>query len=493
MFAELKRRLAAARRRAYRLERREAKQFRKWIETTSNLTHVSVLLFVPLLIALVTLLASTLDLVSFLLFPPLASGTYTLFADPEGRYSSPRKFVGGMTLGALCGWVAVEFTAAYVYGIPPADLGAHAGAAALSVLFTGVVAWTLNLELPTAYSTALLVLIAGAGQVAYVASVALSTSLVAIVFVAWHREFYSQRARFLYQTTKADDHVIVPMRGERAAETAMFGARIAAAHDAGKVVLVDIVEDEDVAAAERAVVSGAGRGRPDGISDAENDAESEAESEAEKQVADASALELEGQADAIETRIGVPCDVVVAVADGDPASTVLATAEETNSDLVVTPFEANGNGNGLSPFVRSLFRSDTDVVAFRSAGERTRWKRVMVPVRSASDVAHAMVDYAERLAGRTGSISVCSCIDIERDRRSTESMLANLTETVDASCETRVSRSSIESFLERNDVHYDVVFLGASTDRSAASRFVSRPTFERVQNLETDIAVVHLG
>jgi nucleotide-binding universal stress UspA family protein len=252
-------------------------------------------------------------------------------------------------------------------------------------------------------------------------------------------------------------------------------------------LLVDVVADEDVAAAERTAVADTDQTSP---GNAEN-AESEAATEAEKQVADASARELERHADAIEQRLGVPCDVVVAVADGDPADTVLVTAEETNSDLVVTPFEANGDG--LSPFVRSLFHSDTDVVAFRSAGERTRWKRIMVPVRSASDVAHAMVDYAERLVGRTGSISVCSCIDVERDRRSTESMLANLTETVDATCETRVSRSSIESFLKRNDLHYDVVFLGASTDRSAASRFVSRPTFERVQDLETDIAIVHLG
>ncbi|WP_232687200.1 HPP family protein [Halobacterium zhouii] len=487
MLAELKRRLVAARRRVYRLERREAEQLRKWLETTNNLTHLSVLLFVPLLIALVTLLASTLGVVSFLLFPPLASGTYTLFSDPEGRYSDPRKFVGGMTLGALCGWASVEFTAAYVYGVPPAELGAHAGAAALSVLLTGIVAWTVDLELPTAFSTALLVLITGAGQLAYVVSVALSTSLVALVFVVWHHEFYSQRARFLYQTTRADDHVIVPMRGDRAAETSMFGARIAAAHDAGKVVLLDVVDDEDVAAVERDAISDATRERLD----QDRTRESEAENEAEQQAADATALELEGQADAIETRIGVPCDVVVAVADGDPADTVLATAEETNSDLVVTPFEANGSG--LSPFVRSLFRSDMDAIAFRSTGGRTRWKRVMVPVRTASDVAHAMVDYARRLVGQTGSLSVCSCIDVERDRRTTESMLADLTETVDARCETRVSRSSVESFLERNDAHYDVVFLGASTDRSAASRFISRPTFERVRDLETDIAVVHLG
>jgi nucleotide-binding universal stress UspA family protein len=72
-------------------------------------------------------------------------------------------------------------------------------------------------------------------------------------------------------------------------------------------------------------------------------------------------------------------------------------------------------------------------------------------------------------------------------------MLANLVETFDGSFETRVSRSSIESFLAANDTHYDLVIMGASTDRSAASRFVSPPTFERIHDLECDVAIVHRG
>jgi nucleotide-binding universal stress UspA family protein len=482
VLSSLRERLAAARKRASRLERRELHEFRAWLEETNNLLHLSVLLFVPLLIGLVTLLANSVGMVSFLLFPPLASGTYTLFAEPEGQYSSPRKFVGGMTLGAFCGWVALEVTALYVYDVAPSAMGPQAGAAALGVLLTGGVTWALDFELPTAFSTALLVLITGTAQLAYVAGVAISTSLVAIVFVVWRREFYEERSRYLYRTTQADDHVIVPMRGDRASETAMFGAKLAAAHDAGKVVLVDIVQDEDVARAERETIADDADDRPEYIEDAATSAE--------EQVADAAARQLEQQAAQVETRVGVPCDVVVAVTDGDAAGTLLQTAEETNSDLVVAPFECNDHG--LTSFLRTLLDSDTDVVAFNSTGERTRWKRAMVPVRSASNVAHAMLDYAERLAGKTGSISVCSCIDRERDRRSAESMLANLTETVDARCETRVSRSAIEPFLERNDDHYDVVLLGASSDRSAASRFFSRPTYERVQDLETDVAVVHI-
>jgi hypothetical protein len=32
--------------------------------------------------------------------------------------------------------------------------------------------------------------------------------------------------------------------------------------------------------------------------------------------------------------------------------------------------------------------------------------------------------------------------------------------------------------------------MGASTDRSRASRFVSPPTFERIQELDCDVAIV---
>ncbi len=482
MLSELRRRLAAARQRAARVERRELREFRRWLETTSNLLHVSVLLFVPLLVGLVTLLANTVQAVSFLLFPPLASGTYTLFSDPEGQYSEPRTFVGGLTVGALCGWGAVEFLATVVYGVPASAVGVDAGAAALAVLATGGATWALGLELPTAFSTALLVLFTGGAELAYVGGVALSSSLVAVVFVAWRSEVYEERARYLYQTTEADDHVVVPMRGDDAPKAAMFGARIAAAHDAGKVVLLDVVDDEDVAAAERESIRGDG---------ASAEYVENAESSAEQDAADAAARRLETQAARIETKVGVRCEVVVAVADGDHAGTVLATADEANCDLVVTPFEARNGGGGLSPFLGTLFGSAIDVVALRSASDRTEWKRIMVPVRSASNVAHAMLDYAERLAGRSGSVSVCSCVDSERDRRRAESTLANLTETMEARCETRVSRSSVESFVERNDAHYDLVMLGASTDRSAASKFFSRPTYERVAGLETDVAVVH--
>lgn len=115
----------------------------------------------------------------------------------------------------------------------------------------------------------------------------------------------------------------------------------------------------------------------------------------------------------------------------------------------------------------------------------------MVTVSRASDVAHAMVDYAQRLTPADGTLAVCTCIGAEDQRRQAESRLADLAETTDTQCETRVARASFADFLERNDDRYDVVFMGASTDRSAASRFLSPPTFERIGDTDTDVAIVH--
>lgn len=482
----LLRRVRSLRSTARRVERQRLLQIRRWLEDTSNLIHASILLFVPLLVGFVTLLANVTPSVSFLLFPPIASGTYTLFADPEGEYSSPRRFVGGMTLGAFCGWFALDTTSQYLYTAPPSEVGVHAGAAALGILFTGMVTWAMDLELPTAFSTSLLVLITGTDQLLYVVGVAVSTSIVALVFVVWRESFYERRARYLYRTIERDDHVLVPMLGDHAAETAMFGARIAAAHEAGKVVLLDVVTNETVAEAERALID---KGETE-IEPGETSYVEGAESAAEEQAVDKAARLLEQQAANLQTEVGVPAEVVVAVGEPDDHTVMLEVAEDANCDLIVVPYEEDRGR--LADHVRGLFGSSLDVVAFRSTGERTRWRRIMVPVRQAGDVAHAMIDYAQRLAGRTGTISVCHCIDDEADRRRAESMLAKLAETATGRVETRVSRSSIQSFLQRNDAHYDVIFVGASTNRTTASRFVAPPTFERLRVVETDIAIVHI-
>ncbi|QLC32998.1 HPP family protein [Halarchaeum sp. CBA1220] len=499
MLDGARRRLRRLRRRARALERRRSRDARHWLAETSNLTHASVLLFVPLLIGFVTLLSNELQVLSFLLFPPLASGTYTLFADPEGRYANPWTFVGGMSLGAFCGWAAIEFTALLTG--PSASAGVatpgglwevHAWAAALAIFLAGALTWVLDLELPSAFSTALLVLLTDPGRfvsvagitvstsVVYVATVALSASVVAGAFAVWRHEFYERRARYLYSTTQADDHVLVPMRGETGDATAMFGARVAAAHDAGKVVLLDVVDDDAIDAAERRLLE-------EGDAEGGDSAEGDGRERAERRAADEAAADLERCAARIETRVGVPCEVVVAVESGITVTSLLDAARDTNCDLVVTALERDPDGTPTR-FLRELFRSDIDAIAFDSKTERTDWKRVMVPVRAAGQLAHAMVDYGQRLAGKVGTVSVCTCIGDERSRRTAESMLANLTETSDARCETRVSRASLDEFIERNESHYDLVVFGA---HDYGSRFAVSQAFEWAEETETDAAVVH--
>ncbi len=486
LLRRLRERAFGAYRRLRAVERRELSEFGRWVENTDNLVHLSILLFVPLLIGVVTWLSNTVNRLPYLLFPPLASGTYTLFAQPESRYASPRRFVGGITLGALCGLVAFE-TATLLLPTPVA-IAVNPAAAAGAIALTAAVTWALDLEEASAFSAALLVLVIEVSGVqpfvlllvpgvsvtigpraAYVLSVFVSTSLVASVFLVWRDLFYEQRAAYLYGTTRGDDHVLVPMRGERNEASARLAARLAAPHDAGKVVLLDVLSDVD---------GGGTKGRLD---------PSELDSEAAEKVREAVET-LEAIASDLRTEIGVPCEVVVAA--GDPAPTTIDTARRTNCDLIVTPYETEDGG--LSPYVRSVLGGPIDAIAHRSTGER-RWRRVLVTVSRPGDTAHAMVDFATRLAGDWGSVSVCTCIGREVERRDAENRLANIVEAFDAAVETRVARAAVTEFIEENADSYDLVVLGSSGERSAASRLVSPPTFERLRDVDCDVAVVDRG
>jgi len=468
----LRTRVRAARRRIRRVERRESREFRRWIEHTEHLVHVTTLVAVPLLIAFVTALSNAVQQLSFLLFPPLASGSYTLFSDPEGEYASPGRFVVGLTTGAASGWIALEL-AALVLTQPPGQFRVSAPAAALAIFLTGLVTWLLDVEEPSAYSCGLLVLLIDASPFAYVVSVATSSALVAAVFLVWRHEFYEDRARYLYRSTKGDDHVLVPMHGDTAAATARLGAELAAAHEAGKVVLLGFVDE----AADAAVEGG------DGASDGQGDELAEAGG-------DELARRLEAHAANVRTSVGVPCEVVVASTDARSTATLRA-AREANCDLIVAPYEKE-HGH-LSGYVRSLFGGDVDVLAARLDADQRRWRRVLVPVRKAGEAAHAKVEFARRLAGPSGKVAVATCIDDERDRRAAEAMLANVVEAFEGRFETRVASDSIESFLTANAPRYDLTVIGASTDRSTASRFISPPTFERIDDVDASVAVVHLG
>ena len=193
----------------------------------------------------------------------------------------------------------------------------------------------------------------------------------------------------------------------------------------------------------------------------------------------------------IETQVGVPCDMVVAT--GDPVSATARTVETANCDLVVTPYEED-NGH-LSAYVQGIFNQPVDTISFRSETAVMNWQRILVLVVRDGDTAHGMIDFATRLAGNEGMVSVTTCISDETERRRAETRLDQVIETVtvDVDIETRVARSSVEEFISANADSYNLVVLGSSGDRSVASRFISPPTFERISKIETDVAVFDPG
>lgn len=478
-------------RRVGRFERRELKRFLAWIENTRNLIHVSILLFVPLLIAGVTALSNTVSQLSFLLFPPLAAGTYTLFANPTGKYASPKRFVVGLTIGALCGWIALEI-GTLLYGVPAQRLQIDAAGAGLSVFLTGAVTWLLDIEEPAAFSTALLILVTKTSQVAYVLSIAVGSALVAGAFTVWKRRFYHQRSRYLYRTTSERWRVLVPVREGHERPTSLLAGRLAGPESAGEVVLLDIVDSAAIAEHERDLLE-EDRGEPaldPAVAPSGDTAEATAVERAEQRACEESVARLREEAERIRTTLDVPCEIVVAVGS-DPAVTTLATARNTDCDLIVTTYEETEEA--LSPFIEDLFGGDVDVVVHRAVERASQWDDILVPVRRGGDVANRMIEFATRIAGSSGRVSVCHCIGTEDERIRAEQMLSYLVAPFSGNIETRVSRTPIQEFLATTAPRADLIVLGASTDRNVASRFIVPPTFERIDDVACDMAIVHSG
>jgi nucleotide-binding universal stress UspA family protein len=474
------------RRRILRIERREVRDIRRWFEDTENLLHFSVVVIVPLLIGAITWIANVSPIVSFLVYPPLASGTYTLFADPDGPYSSPTKFVGGMTAGALSGWFALEMGTRFWYQTPPEQLQVQAGAAAFGIFLTGIITWVLSLEEPTAFSTALLVLVTGSDRLTYVTGIIGASLLVAGVFVLWRQHFYHERARYLYTSTRGDDQILVPVRGDTSESLALFAARLAAAHDASKVVLLRTVSEKIIEETETVVAATQQGTVPQTRGDSSEENVTRA---AEELVTEQQLQRLEGLKNLVESTVDVPCEFVIAAEGNSAGETVLTTAEEENCDLIVCPYETEDGDPGS--FVRTILKGDTDAIVLRSSNGRTEWRRILVMVRSSGELANAMLDFAVRLLPSDGAISACTCVSQQRERRTAEITLENLVEPFSTGIETRLSVASVEAFLERNASLYDLAVIGASTDRSVLSRLVSTPTFERIEQVDCDVAIVH--
>ena len=464
-------RAAGLRRRLRRAARHRRIAARLWLERTSNLIHLSVLVFVPLLIAVVTWLSNTADLVTFLLFPPLAAGTYALFSTPAE--ASPWQFVAGITAGAVCGWIAIGVVGTPPPATTPTGLtGAiRPEGAALSVLLAAVVTWVAGVDEPSAFSTALLVLVTGGGQLIYVAGVAASSVLVAGAFVLYRDRLYERRGEYLYRTVRSDDAVLVPLWEGPVESVAHFAARIAAAHDAGKVVLVGSAESSQESPTVEPTGSVATDAGPLDYTPSGTDSAAETVDRSERL---ASVLRAEYDVD-VEVAVIQPTDRV---------RDALSVATDTGCDLIAAPYDP------ADPTAfEALFQGEVDVIGLRSTTDRTAWDDALVGIRSQNGVGRASIDFATRVATR---VSLCHAVGEPSDRRAAKRMLDTMADAFDPSTETRVTTRPLVGFLNGATAEYDLLVVGASTDRSSVSRAVTPPTYRGIDP-KCDLAVVHLA
>jgi hypothetical protein len=448
----------------------------RWLSRTPNLIRLSVLVFVPLLIGTITWLSNAAEIVTFLLFPPLAAGAYGLFADPGD--ASPRRFVVGITAGAVCGLVAVE---TFASAAATAGETVSPTAAGVSVLLTAVVTWAVGTDEPAAFSTARLVLVTGADTLAYVLGVAASAMVVAGAFSLYREYVYDNRARYLYRSVRADDAVLVPLWDDNLA-LAHFGARLAAAHPAGKVVLLGTAVNADGGAGASVdpappepTTTAALADRSDPTTTTEPPAPGSGVADTVDQLS-ALAAGLESEYD-VDTELAV-------VQPGDRVSGALDVAADTGCDLVVAPFD-----RGDPEPVERLFGGEVDVVGLDADPDGTAWRRTLVGVRGTGPIAHASLDFATRLSG---DVSVFHAVADRDERRDAERMLADLVDGFEAAIETRVTAKPLPDFLSDATEEYDLLILGASTDRSGVSRVLTPPTYRDIE-ADCDVAVVHLS
>lgn len=425
--------------RGYRLVLRWGKSLHAWVYDATTLIRLSVLVVVPLVMAVVTWLSNISDLVAFLLFPPLAAGTYSLIVDP--RDASPRLFVGGITTGALSGWAAVIVTesmtgAAVAGAVPPAG-------AAMSVLFAGLTSWMFRLEEPAAFSTALLVLVTGTSEVVYVGGMIASTLMVAGGFLVYRDQVYAPGVEYLYHTIGQAHSVVVPVTDATGTARAHFAAQLAAgAGSRGRIVLLNAAE--------------------------------EAPSETGRETATEVAREL-------EVRYDVDTDVVVT--SRDPAAAEIATvAQDTTSDLIVAPFDPETPEDFL-PFVRA----PVDVIGLKTVPDRRSWARILVGISGREQTDRTLVEIADRIGTE---LSLYHYSKPGGRRRERERLLADLLETTTATTDTRIGDTPPDQFFPHAAAGYNLLAVGASMDRRAVSRTVVPPRFYTV-DADCDIAVVN--
>lgn len=407
-------------------------RLRRWLADSTRLVHLSVLLFLPLIVYVVIEIGQMSQL-SYFVFPPLASATFTIFFDPESAYSAPARLVGGLTLGAIVG------SACY------ALFGFTAVGAAVAVLGASVVTWTLGVEHPSAISTGLLALVLQADSALYAVAVFGSTVLVAAVFVLWRDRVYEERARYLYDAVRDEDRVCVPVEGN----LPEIAGRIAGAHRDGRVVLVGL---------------GATRSA------------------------------VEEASERIGERHDVRTETVVADPGSDMAETMLDTAERYDCSVILAPWTRREVVDRLfgSRFdVVAFHTAGTDwedvFVPVRGGGKLSR---LMVELASRlarrGDVSVGTVIGSER-ERRRAEKELFTLVSAFEDE------LAEREDTLDTRIIDAGKRDVGEVIVDAAE-QYDLTVIGGSTDRPLPDRLADAPTAHGVvDRIDGAVAVVHSG
>ncbi len=422
-----------------------------WLQRTTTLVRLSVLVFVPLTIGVVTWLSNISDAVAFLLFPPLAAGTYTLFSNPAN--ASPRTFVLGTTAGAGCGWIAVVIETQLTMGTggPVSPAGA-----AFSVLLAGIVTWLVRIDEPGTYSTSLLVLVTGTNELIYILEVAASGLVMTGVFLLYRRRIYQRHTQYLYRTLHGSKTVLVPLWGVSPADGTPPAHRIV--DDIGQAV-AHFGAQITAASGTRLVLLAAENPETDG--------------QAVDQVTEV--------AQRLEQQYDITCEIVV-VSTTDYIRSIKTVARDTGSDLIVTAFDPATPGP-----LESLFETGSDVVGLDTTAETRRWRRALVGIRSVEEINGVGVDIATRVAD---NVRVAHSVDEGEQRHEIQQRLKRLATAIDSTITTQVTSIAPTEYFTTAATDYDLLVLGAGTDRTAVSRAITPPLFYQLQTA-CDIAVVH--
>lgn len=307
----------------------------------------------------------------------------------------------------------------------------------LGIFMTGIFTWFSSAEHPSAYSSAVLAIFSRESSFLYVIAVFLSSTFLGLISHGW-KIFYEGRANYLYESTR-EDTVLVPAN----LLYAKLGARIASGNNKkGKVIILG-----------------------------------KRETYGKKE-------EIESIAKKLEDRFKIRTEIAI-IKEKDPKA-VLEVAKKYSCDIIVSSWEEK-------QFTQKLFEGDCDVVALEGA-EKIKQKKMedsLVPIREENELSHLMIELASRL---TDTVSVLKIIERKKELRSAEKEIEELIDGFRGHFETRVRHATkpIEDIISKTSIEYDIMFIGASTDRTAVSRLLSPSILEKVvEKVDIPIVIVH--